>query len=85
MNKWQKKYVDIYYDGEIPADSEGRVAYDLLGKLRSEITVEFQNGEKETYRIDLEECNIPEGVISVRILARNLVLWITRGLKITTK
>lgn len=85
MNKWQKKYVDTYYKGKIPRTKEGCLTYDLLGKIRSEITVEFQNGQTETYKVDLEECNIPEGIISVEVLASNLLLWKKRRLKMATR
>ena len=31
-----------------------------------------------------DDCNMPEGLISVSVLASNLALWIGRGYKITT-
>lgn len=85
MNKWQRKYIDTFYKGKIPRTKEGRYEYELLGKMKSEITVEFQDGKIETYRIDLEECNMPKGIINVEVLAGNLALWARRRLKMWTR
>lgn len=94
MNKWQQIYCDIYYNGKMPRTKAGKESVELLGKVKSQITVEFPdfngaNGfkpaHKETYIITANECNMPEGKISVSVLASNLSLWLSRGYKITTQ
>ena len=91
MNEYQKKYLDIYYDGKQPRSKVGKEELALLGNLRSDkIRVHFPefngiNGlipaHSEEYRIT-DECNMPEGKINVETLASNLRLWTFRGHKI---
>ena len=94
MNKWQKKYCDEYYDGKKPRTKSGKEEFELLGKVKEYVIVEFPgfndtNGFKpahtEEYKVTLDDCNIPNGKISVCVLASNLSLWISRGYNIRTK
>ena len=94
MNKWQQIYCDIYHKGKMPRGKAGKQAVDLLGKVKSQITVEFPdfNGihgfepaHTETYIVTENECNMPEGKISVSALAGNLSLWLDRGYVVTTQ
>ena len=42
MNEYQKKYLDIYYDGKQPRSKVGKEELALLGNLRSDkIRVHF--------------------------------------------
>lgn len=93
MNKWQEKYCNEYYNGKIPRSKKGKEDYEFLGKIKSKVTVEFPefNGANgiipahtDTYIVTENDCNIPEGKISVTILIGNLKLWMSRGYKITT-
>ena len=90
MNEWQKHYVNELYDGKKPRSKRGKLELELLGKVREKITVHFpefhspvksQNSpaHNETYVVTFDECNMPEGKISVLALASNLSLWTERG------
>lgn len=94
MNKWQQKYCDEYYNGKMPRSKHGKADMELLGKIKDTVTVEFPdfNGANgfipahtDTYVVTEDDCNIPQGRISVTVLISNLNLWISRGYKITTK
>ena len=93
MNEWQRKYVDTYYNGKKPRSKVGKEQFELLGQVKNNIIVHFPdfNGANgfipahtEAYEVCLEECNMPEGKISVEILSSNLTLWLSRGYKIET-
>lgn len=91
MNKWQKVYADTYYNGKKPRSASGKQEFELLGMIQNYVTVEFpeRNGEpahKETYKVvcDRNECNMPNGIIDACYLAGNLVLWLSRGYRVTT-
>lgn len=81
MNKHQKIYCDTYYNGKIPRTNKGKAEYEMLGLITDAIVVYFPDGPK-TFRVTEDDCNIPEGRISVRVLASNLTLWNSRGYKI---
>ena len=94
MNKWQEKYCAEYYSGKKPRSKVGKEEFELLGKVKEYVVVVFPdftgaNGFKpahtETYKVTLDDCNIPEGKISVPVLASNLRLWVSRGYKIVTR
>ena len=94
MNNWQKVYCDTYYDGKLPKDKSGKEDMKLLGQIKSKVIVEFPdfngvNGFKpahtETYVVTENECDMPNGKISVSMLISNLNLWISRGYKVATK
>ena len=94
MNRWQKVYCDTYHNGKTPRTKQGKADVELLGKIKSQVTVEFPdfngaNGFKpahtETYTVTENECNMPNGKISVSVLISNLNLWLSRGYKISTK
>lgn len=93
MNKWQQKYCDEYFNGKKPRSKRDKEAFELLGLMKDTVTIEFPgfNGANgyipshtETYVITEDDGNIPEGKISVTILASNLCLWTSRGYKIST-
>ena len=94
MNNWQQVYCETYYNGKTPRSKQGKADFELLGKVKSTITVEFPdfngiNGlipaHSETYIITKDNCDMPNGIISVDVLISNLNLWLSRGYKITTK
>ena len=81
LNKWQQKYIDVYYKGRMPRDKAGKQELALLGNLKSDkIRVHFSD-KTEEYVIT-EECNMPEGKVSVEVLSSNLSLWTARGVKL---
>lgn len=84
MNKWQKKYCDEYYKGKMPRSKQGKADVELLGTIKDEVTVYFPD-RTETLVVTEDECDIPNGKISVLVLVSNLNLWLSRGLKVTTK
>ncbi len=83
INKWQQRYLDEYYGSSLPKrwDTEGKEEFDLLGKCKDTVTVHLSTGI-DTYKITLDECNIPKGIISVCVLAANLRFWKFRGFTI---
>lgn len=94
MNQWQQKYCDIYYSGKKPRSKVGKEEFELLGQVKNYVTIEFpdfhgangfQPAHSETYEVTLDACDMPNGKISVSVLASNLRLWTSRGYKITTK
>lgn len=94
MNEWQKKYCDEYYNGKKPRSKVGLREFDLLGKVKNYVIVEFPefsgvNGvvpaHTETYKVTLDDCNMPEGKISACVLAGNLSLWTSRGYSVKTR
>ena len=93
MNRWQQVYCDTYYNGKMPRIKQGKQDFELLGKIKEKVIVEFPdfngvNGfipaHTDTYLVTEDECNIPKGKISVTVLVSNLNLWLSRGYKITT-
>lgn len=80
-NKWQKYYRETLCGGTFSAGGTAELEYTLLGKVGEKLTVHFPDGEK-TFKVTFDDCNIPNGIISVRILASNLRLWIRREHKI---
>lgn len=90
MNKWQKKYCDEYYKGKIPNTKQGKETVALLGDVKDTIIVEFPKTKEkpahiETYIVTEDDCDIPNGKISVSVLVSNLVFWKFRGYKVTSK
>lgn len=94
LNKWQKQYIDEYYDGKIPRRKVAKQRLNLLGKVKSYVIVDFPdfNGadgfkpaHTEKYEITLTECDMPNGKISVRVLVANLELWLSRGYTVHTE
>ena len=83
-NKWQKHYRENIYDGRLPQWGVGREEYDLLGDIGDTVTVCFPAGE-DTFRVTFEDCDIPNGVISVQVLSSNLRLWSERGHEIRSE
>ena len=87
MNKYQQRYLDIYYDGKKPRDKGGKEELALLGNLKSNhIRVHFPDfkatpAHAEEYHIT-DKCNMPERMIDVETLSSNLRLWTSRGYEI---
>ena len=84
MNKWQKVYCDKHYKGKMPKTKIGQEEFELLEPIKKTVTVEFPS-EPKTLIVTENECNIPEGKISVSVLASNLRVWKLKGYKVTTK
>lgn len=93
MNKWQEVYVNTYYDGKKPRTKIGKEQFELLGLMKSKVIVHFPdfNGANgfipahtEEYIITEDDCDMPNGKISVSVLSGNLTLWKSRGYKIET-
>lgn len=94
LNKWQKQYIDEYHDGKMPRRKVEKQRLNLLGKVKNYVIVDFPdfNGAEgfkpahtEKYEVTLTECDIPNGKISVRNLAANLDLWLSRGYTVHTE
>lgn len=86
MNEYQKIYCELYFDNKKPKTKSGKIIFNVLGQLENYITVYLPSGPKD-FKIttnDIEN-NMPNGIISVRILSSNLELWLSRGYKMTTK
>jgi len=83
MNRWQTKYCDKYYNGKMPRSKQGKADIELLGQIKDTITVELPS-ETVTLVVTEDDCDIPNGKISVAVLISNLNLWLSRGHKITT-
>ena len=76
MNQWQEIYCNEYYNGKKPRSKAGKSEYELLSVIKSCVVVEFpQNGSTpahtETYTVTPDECDIPNGKISVCVLVSN--------------
>lgn len=94
MNNWQKVYCDTYHNGKTPRSKTGKQDMELLGKIKSQVIVEFPdftgaNGfvpaHTDTYIVTEDDCDIPNGKISVSVLVSNVKLWLSRGYKVSTK
>ena len=83
-NKWQKKYIEIYSEVCSIKSLKRSPEYKMLGDVEDYIIVELAPGKKEKYKVTLDKCNMPKGLIDVETLATNLSLWAFRKLKITT-
>lgn len=93
MNKWQEYFLKEYYNGKKPRDKVGKLELELLGQVREKVTIHFPKFESpiesqcheahsETFTVTEDDCNMPEGIISVSVLAGNLRLWTSRGYEI---
>lgn len=94
LNQWQKIYCDTYYKGKIIQSEEGIYDMELLSGIKNKVAVEYPdfngiNGfvpaHTEILTVTENECNIPNGKISVAVLISNLKLWMSRGYKIYTQ
>lgn len=84
MNRWQEVYCNEYHNGKMPRTKQGKSDVELLGKIKSQVRVEFPD-KTETLIVTEDDCDIPNGKISVSVLISNLNLWLSRGYKISTK
>ena len=84
MNRWQTKYCNEYFNGKAPNTARGKQDFELLGMVKSTVTVVLPD-KAVTYIVTEDECDMPNGKISVSVLASNLTFWLSRGYKITTK
>ncbi len=84
MNKWQKVYCEEYFDGKMPRSKQGKVDMELLSSIKNEVIIYMPNGDK-IYTVTENECDIPNGKISVDVLVSNMKLWMSRKIKITTR
>lgn len=90
MNKWQKIYCDGLYNGKVPKTKRGKEEFELLGNIKSTVTVDFpERNDKpartDTYIVTEDDCDIPNGKISVSVLASNLSFWSFNGYKVTSQ
>jgi len=90
MNKWQTAYCNEYYNGKMPRSKEGKRKLELLEQVKETVTVEYPeiNGtpaHTETYQVTEDDCDMPNGKISVSVLLSNLTYWSFRGFKVTTQ
>ena len=94
MNKWQKIYCENLYDGKFPRTKIGKQEVDILGNVKDEVIVQFPDfkglhgitpAHTAVYKVTENEDDVPNGLMSVCTLARNLSLWLSRGYKIQTK
>ena len=93
MNRWQEIYVDRVCNGKKPRSKAAQNELKILGSVRNYVVVDFPdfNGlkglvpaHKETYRVVEDGVDMPNGIIDVRVLATNLILWLSRGYKVST-
>lgn len=93
INVWQKVYRDIYFGGKKPRTKEGIYLDDLLSNVGRTVSVDvpdfnringFEPAHTETYIVTEDKCDMPAGLISVRVLASNLMLWLGRGWNVKT-
>lgn len=94
LNKWQKVYCDTYYKGKFPQTKDGIYDIGLLSGIKNRVAVEHPdfNGihglvpaHTEILTVTENDCDIPNGKISVAVLIGNLRLWMSRGYKIYTQ
>ena len=90
MNRWQEVYCKELYGGKMPRSKRGKLEFELLGSIEDLVVVDFpeRNGKPphtETYEVTETDCDMPNGKVSVEVLASNLALWVSRGWKVTTK
>ena len=89
LNRWQQYYVDTLYGGKKPRGNVSKQELEFLGKVKSTVRVYFPEAADapahfEDYVVTLDDCNIPEGKISVLVLASNFTLWRSRNYTIQT-
>ena len=93
MNHWQEVYLSSY-GGKMPRSKAGKTEYELLEKVKGEVVVHFPdftgiNGfepaHTEVYSVTANDCDMPNGRISVAALASNLILWLSRGYHVSTR
>ena len=94
MNKWQIVYCNTYYKGKFPNTKEGIYDLGLLSGIKNRVAVEhhdfhgingFIPAHTDILTVTEDDCDIPNGKISVTVLVRNLKLWMSRGYKIYTQ
>lgn len=94
MNRWQQYLIDHEYGGRMPRSKDGKLRVSLLEHVEDEVIVDFPDLEglhgpipahRERFVVTEDECDMPHGKISVRVLASNLKLWFERGYNVLTK
>ena len=85
INKWQKKYCEVYYKGKVPKSKIGKYEYDLLGDVKDYVIVTYDNGKRVELEVTLDECDIPNNKINVETLASNLRFWKFNGFLVQTR
>lgn len=94
MNKWQKVYCDTYHNGKLPRSKRGKADMAILGQIKAQVIVNypdfkgmhgFEPAHTEIYTVTETDCDMPNGKISVCVLANNLSLWLSRGYKVSTR
>ena len=85
MNKWQKVYCDIYYDGKEPKTKRGEKRHGTSCKNKVIVTFpkidkfpRFEVDHINTFIVTENDCDMPNGKISVIGLVENLEFWDSR-------
>ena len=81
MNRFQEIYINLDCNGEVPDSQKEKTIYDVLGNIKENIIVHFPT-KNETYQVTENDCDMPNGKISVRVLSRNIPLWTIREYEI---
>ena len=93
MNRWQKCFIERFYNGELPRDQMGRIQFELLGEVKDRVLVHMPAFDSVRghiparvveYEVYEDRCDMPNGIISASVLAGNLYRWSKRGYKIET-
>ncbi len=91
MNRWQKIFIDHYYNGKEPGDKRGKKQMELLKGINNTVTVHFPDmesvrGKKPahdvTYKVTASHCDMKNGIISAVVLSWQILTWDKCGYKI---
>jgi hypothetical protein len=67
LNEYQRHYVKEFCGGRRPRSATRKRDMELLGKVKDKVIIHFPD-HNETYRVTLNDCDIPNGIISVEAL-----------------
>lgn len=90
MNRWQKVYCDMYYDGKAPRDAQGKRDVKMLGAIKSKVKVEFPdfkgvNGiipaHTEVFEVTENESNMPKGKYQWKYWSATLISGSPEGIR----
>lgn len=91
LNRWQKIFMDHYYNGKEPSDKRGKKQMELLAGINNAVTIHFPemdgvNGVKPahdvTYVVTEDRCDMPNGIISAVVLSWQILTWDRCGYRI---
>lgn len=83
MNRWQIAFINDPRgcNGKSPRSKLEKEALEILGDVGDTVTVRFPDGD-ETYTVTEYDNDVSKGLISARVLARNLPFWVNCGYKV---